>query len=344
MYTFNSLCIILVWAIFSLFSSINAQNYYSNNIPELTKNYDVPWALFHPEHHQDSLRVVKRGGQRNRRVEYPETPNYIEECVQVITMPGTYVVRPGMGTNRACGVYIAALHDETITVDVSHVDVSCEYGGLVAFFDGWEMNGHIFPGEYGHKHDLNERIAQLCKETFPRGQILRLKSSQNVALMQYRIPLQNEGFVFRVSMERNPDPCNVLMTEEKRLFTLSNGGEARNCSLTAVLNPPNLKLRYFQIGEHPSQNGLISPCEGEDYVDIGGASTLDPSQMEVKERICGFEPRPAKMGLTILCDSSSIRLVSSGYYENLLTVSVREADEQDMNFEENILMVCPGFD
>ena len=29
--------------------------------------------------------------------------------------------------------------------------------------------------------------------------------------MQYRIPLQNEGFVFRVSMERNPDrKCNFF--------------------------------------------------------------------------------------------------------------------------------------
>ena len=66
--------------------------------------------------------------------------------------------------------------------------------------------------------------------------------------------------------------------------------------------------------------------------------------MEVKESICGFEPRPAKMGLTILCDSSSIRLVSSGMYDNLVTVSVREAVEEDMNFETNMLMVCPNFD
>ena len=31
----------------------------------------------------------------------------------------------------------------------------------------------------------------------------RLKSSQNVALMQYLIPVVNQGFVFRVSMEGN---------------------------------------------------------------------------------------------------------------------------------------------
>ena len=35
-------------------------------------------------------------------------------------------------------------------------------------------------------------------------------------------------------------------------------------------------------------------CFGTDYVDIGGTSTLDPTNMEVKENICGREPEPAK--------------------------------------------------
>jgi len=134
----------------------------------------VPWPLFDPQDHQESLRI-KRGNSADRKrfLEPPDIPTYIEECVQVIANPGTYVVRPGIGTNRACGVYIAGLHDETITIDVSHVDVSCESGGQIAFFDGWEMNGQIFPGDTDHEHRLNERIAQLCQETFPRGQKLR---------------------------------------------------------------------------------------------------------------------------------------------------------------------------
>ena len=36
-------------------------------------------------------------------------------------------------------------------------------------------------------------------------------------------------------------------------------------------------------------------CSNEDYVDIGGASHLDPSLMDIKETICGREPAPAKM-------------------------------------------------
>ena len=52
--------------------------------------------------------------------------------------------------------------------------------------------------------------------------------------------------------------CNVLVTEDQSLFTLNNNGMARNCSLTAVLSPPNLKLVQFGIGEPMPDDGLKS--------------------------------------------------------------------------------------
>ena len=48
-------------------------------------------------------------------------------------------------------------------------------------------------------------------------------------------------------------------------------------------------------------------------------------------------------GLTILCDSSSVRLVSSGKYENSVTVAIDEAMEEDMDYENNVIMVCPDY-
>ena len=48
-------------------------------------------------------------------------------------------------------------------------------------------------------------------------------------------------------------------------------------------------------------------------------------------------------GLTILCDSSSIRLISSGNYENSVTITTEEAMENDMDYENNVIMVCPGY-
>ena len=61
-------------------------------------------------------------------------------------------------------------------------------------------------------------------------------------------------FIFQFSA------CNILMLEEKRLFTMSNDGQARNCTVTSVFSPPNLKLIHFQIGTHDDDDsGLMSP-------------------------------------------------------------------------------------
>ena len=50
---------------------------------------------------------------------------------------------------------------------------------FLQFFDGWEMNGHIFPSEDDHKHSLKERVAEMYKETFPNNQIFRYDQSIN---------------------------------------------------------------------------------------------------------------------------------------------------------------------
>ncbi len=51
--------------------------------------------------------------------------------MHVITLPGTYVVRPGWNKEKACGVYIAASHDQIVRVDFKHVDVTGANDGLV---------------------------------------------------------------------------------------------------------------------------------------------------------------------------------------------------------------------
>ena len=132
--------------------------------------------------------------------------------------------------------------------------------------------------------------------------IFRLRSSQNVALIQYRIPRNSQGFIFRVSYETNDDrkycsstrerwcsetlcihntfifqfsACNILMLEDERLFTMSNDGQARNCTVTSVFTPPNLKLIHFQIGTHEDSNsGLMSPVSFHTFVALSNISWI----------------------------------------------------------------------
>lgn len=88
------------------------------NIPDCVQALQAPLHLTLTFSH-----IVKRILKTNLK---------ISDCVQVIGNPGTYVVRPTFPGDRACGVYIAGLHDEIITVDISFFDVSCSNGGIVA--------------------------------------------------------------------------------------------------------------------------------------------------------------------------------------------------------------------
>src|SRR5688572_6270224 len=68
--------------------------------------------------------------------------------------------------------------------------------------DGWELNGQLFPSAVDHEKRLEERYHETCgrKRIYPA----RFYSSQNAALIQYRIPLFGQGFSVRVQHVVNP--------------------------------------------------------------------------------------------------------------------------------------------
>lgn len=67
--------------------------------------------------------------------------------------------------------------------------------------DGWELNGQLFPNELDHPKPMEERFYEFCG-TKKRKQVY--KSSQNAALIQYRVPRRGNGFSFYVSFINNP--------------------------------------------------------------------------------------------------------------------------------------------
>ena len=145
--------------------------------------------------------------------------------------------------------------------------------------------------------------------------------------------------------------CNILMSEMAGLFTLENRGEARNCSLTTLLFPANFELRKVAVGgggagagrhrRSGGQSGLTTNC-APDFVELGGSSELDSSQLTTSQTLCGEQNQPGK-ALTVLCGSSTVRLVSSGSFHNSVVVLVKAATNEDLNYETNLVMTCPEF-
>ncbi len=87
----------------------------------------------------------------------------------------------------------------------------------------------------------------------------RLRSSQNVALLQYKIPQAGEGFVFTVSMEPNRDRkfLSILVT---RVSHPAGGG---------LFRLPRKSKSHFFLGQQPKdyvaeskdQDGLVRQAQ-----------------------------------------------------------------------------------
>lgn len=71
---------------------------------------------------------------------------------------------------------------------------------MLQFLDGWELNGQFFPSAQDHPRPLSERHREFCGRRRVK-QVLR--SSQNAALVQYRLPQRGNGFSFTAHFPRN---------------------------------------------------------------------------------------------------------------------------------------------
>ncbi|XP_065089661.1 corticotropin-releasing factor-binding protein isoform X2 [Ochlerotatus camptorhynchus] len=233
---------------------------------------------------------------------------------------------------EVCGLYLVTDPDKVVEVVVKHLDVNCDTGGLMAFVDGWELNGMYFPTEYDHPKNMDQRIDEFCNDpkAWPFSSVRRVfRSSQNAALVQYRIPISG-SFLVSVRYIHNPDPCNVMAEGVAPFYTLRNRGLHRNCSVTAVF-PAVMSVVGVDVGER--KNGVSYDCDRPDAADrleIGGSSGLDSSNMDKSSTICGksMEPGPEQ---AIFCGISTARLISSGRHSNQALVSVRVADENDIS-------------
>ena len=67
--------------------------------------------------------------------------------------------------------------------------------------DGWELNGQLWPSPEDHGRPSEERFQEFCG-TSPRR--VRLRSEQNTALLQYRLPTPGSALSIRVRHLPNP--------------------------------------------------------------------------------------------------------------------------------------------
>jgi len=294
---------------------------------------------FHPH-----LRGIGRYEGREKRGGVEQGVWKLQDCMTVSSKEEGIWEYKSDGRTETCGLYLVTKPDQLVEITLHQIDVDCD-SGLVVVFDGWELNGNVFPGDDDHPLDVEARSTLLCSGTAQKKVFV---SSQNAALVSFKIPKEGQGFRISVKYIPNKDPCNILMSDMVGLFTLQNNGKARNCSLTTLLFPANFELMSVAVGAASLRHrralgtsGLSSQCS-PDFVELGGSSELDSVNLATSQTLCGTETKPEK-GLTVLCGSSTVRLVSSGEFDNSVTVLVKAATDDDLNYEKNMIMTCPEF-
>ncbi|KAL5285330.1 CRHBP family protein [Megaselia abdita] len=286
----------------------------------------------------------------------------ITECMDVRSEPGDYIFKkfPKRSASSrmsyvnldqeameqieedpmtVCGLYIIGEPDTIVEVTIKQYNVNCESGGLMAFVDGWELNGEYFPSEVDHHRKLEDRVVEFCSDyrQWPKVSNKKFfKSSQNAALLQYRIPTKG-FFIANVKFHKISQPCNVLVQDTDGIFQLNNYGHPWNCTIAAIF-PAVVSLSSLKIGSKALRNEKVNyDCQMEDRLDIGGSGGLENSNMDKSSSVCGYSDAPGPQQ-ALFCGTTSVRLVSSGKYSNQATVEIRKASVEDYDLAT---LICP---
>ncbi|XP_017480066.1 PREDICTED: corticotropin-releasing factor-binding protein-like, partial [Rhagoletis zephyria] len=294
--------------------------------------------------------MVKRAFEFYPNQEFADI-NVITDCMHVASEPGDYVFKkvPYMlpntkeaplmeaaiegPTSEVCGLYVIGEPDTIVEITMKHYDVNCATGGLMAFVDGWELNGEYFPGIKDHHRGLEERVVEFCNnfKQWPRVANKKFfRSSQNAALLQYRIPLRG-SFIAHVRFHKITKPCNVLVQDTTAIFNMANSGYQRNCTISALF-PATVAVANLKIGGKNVRGEKVNYDCGmyDDRLEIGGSSGLDAIAMEKAADVCGYSDQQGPEQ-AIFCGVTTVRLISTGRYQNHATVIIRKADENDLD-------------
>lgn len=90
---------------------------------------------------------------------------------------------------------------QIVVIEFLHFDVSCHKNGLLSVVNGWELMGEFFPSLEDHPLPRNARYHEFCGHQKPK-KVFRM--SQNVGLLEYRIPTPGQGFIAKVTFVENP--------------------------------------------------------------------------------------------------------------------------------------------
>ncbi|XP_044781402.1 corticotropin-releasing factor-binding protein isoform X2 [Bubalus bubalis] len=241
----------------------------------------------------DPFPHLSGGASPKRELEGEPLYSRALRCVDMLSLQGQFTFtadRPQLH----CATFFIAEPEEFITIRYDLVSIDCQRGDILQVFDGWILKGEKFPSSQDHPLPTTERYIDFCESGLSRRTI---RSSQNVAMIFFRVHEPGNGFTVTMKTEPNLFPCNIISQTPNGRFTLVVPHQHRNCSFS-IIYPVAIKISDLTLGH---LNGLqlkksSAGCGGiGDFVELLGGTGLDPSKMLLLADLCyplrgpGFE-------------------------------------------------------
>ncbi|XP_077594022.1 corticotropin-releasing factor-binding protein [Stigmatopora nigra] len=249
-------------------------------------------------------------------------------CVDMVAVEGHFTFKAEL-PQLNCATFFMAEPDEVVSLEYDSVDIDCQAGDFLTVFDGWVMKDEKFPSSQDHPLSSHERYVDYCNSADAGSRSVR--SSQNVAMIFFR--MHNAGSSFTVTFRKmsNPFPCNVISQSPEGTFTMVSPQQHRNCSFS-IIYPAEVDISEFSSlglrGNIPKWPASGCASDSEDMVQLLGGNGLDTSKMFSFKELCSSSAGPShtKIG----CDNTVVRMLSSGRYINRVSFSYRLLNSHEL--------------
>ncbi|XP_028919000.1 corticotropin-releasing factor-binding protein [Ornithorhynchus anatinus] len=250
-------------------------------------------------------------------------------CIDMLSVEGQFTLSAGE-PQMNCATFFISKPQELITIHFDLIKIDCRAGDILKVFDGWILKGEKFPSAEDHPLPMSERYIDFCESNVSRS----IRSSQNVAMIFFRIHKPGNGFTVSIKKNLSLFPCNVISQTPSGRFTLVIPHQRRNCSFS-IIYPVVIKITNFTLG-HFNDLQQKSPSEGcgraGDFVELLGGTGLASSKMMSVADLC--HPFHGPVQMKISCDNVVVRMVSSGKHVNRVTFEYHQLEPNDLETQQ----------
>uniref|UniRef100_A0A8C2T6Q8 Corticotropin-releasing factor-binding protein n=1 Tax=Coturnix japonica TaxID=93934 RepID=A0A8C2T6Q8_COTJA len=170
-------------------------------------------------------------------------------CIDMLSIEGQFTFTADQ-PQLHCATFFIGEPEELLTIEYDFVNIDCQGGDFLKVFDGWILKGEKFPSSLDHPLPTSQRYTDFCES----GAVQRsIRSSQNVAMIFFRIHQPGNGFTITVKKSANLFPCNVISQTPSGRFTMIIPHQHRNCSFS-IIYPVVIKISDLILGH---LNGLF---------------------------------------------------------------------------------------